>query len=102
MEKLLSANDVAKVFDMSLRWVYTHYRDLGGTRIGRNIFFTEEGIQDALSSGKEMESRSHGRGYKEAEAIRYKDGGQNVGDRGETVLEKAERHRIPLDLLGIS
>ena len=51
---VLSVSTVAGIFGMSPRWVYNHVSELGGFRIGRSIFFTREGVQDAIQRGQKV------------------------------------------------
>lgn len=43
---------------MSARWVYDHYTELGGFKIGGTIFFTEEGLIDAIQRGQAVARNS--------------------------------------------
>lgn len=61
-KEILSVGTVAEYFNMSKRWVYNHAEDLGGFRIGRSIFFTWEGVQDAIQRGQIVAGNSKAKG----------------------------------------
>lgn len=79
--QIMTADEVRKEMRLlvSRAWVYEHWRELGGTKIGQRIFFTKEGLQSALQRQGEMEG-SRPRGRKAAVGqLRDKTRGQGVG-----------------------
>ncbi|GAG79094.1 unnamed protein product, partial [marine sediment metagenome] len=42
----------AAMLKMNKRWVYDHWVELGGSKIGGTIFFTAEGVNHAISGGQ--------------------------------------------------
>lgn len=55
-DTILHVRDVAKIMRVDRRWVYKHAAELGGSKIGKRLFFTMEGIQDALQRGQKVAS----------------------------------------------
>ncbi|MCA1962234.1 MAG: hypothetical protein LDL33_15760 [Desulfomonile sp.] len=45
---IIKPAEVAKRLDRSVRWVYAHAAELGGVRIGKAVFFTTEGLENAF------------------------------------------------------
>ena len=84
--------DVAAILGMSKKWVYDHWPELGGSKIGGTIFFTEEGLKNALQRGSVMESYSEVQRHQgQNKVIPY----QKRSDRmGESRKGSAERNRI--------
>lgn len=86
----LHPKDIAERFNKSIRWVYDHAGDLNGFRIGRSVFFTERGIEDAIQGGKILESK----GAISGEAVHQKIGDKESGNRlGEGKVEGTEKLR---------
>ena len=54
----LKVKDIATMLDMSERWVYDHWRELGGVKIGGTLFFSIEGVNNALQRKGQMESHT--------------------------------------------
>lgn len=50
----LDPRDVAKRLRVSRAWVYAHYDELGGVKIGRRVFFTQEGLSLDLTRSMEI------------------------------------------------
>jgi hypothetical protein len=46
--RIFYAKDLVKPLKKSLKWIYHHAEELGGTRIGRTWIFSEEAIRNAL------------------------------------------------------
>jgi hypothetical protein len=57
--KLFKPKDISTILGMSIRWVYEHAKELGGFKLGGQLFFDQEGIENAIQRGKEMA----GKGY---------------------------------------
>ena len=78
----ISALDISTRLHKSLKWVYTHAGDLGASRIGRSVIFTEEGLENALQRVKEeMASESADRRPETHCAPIHQAGGPGLGKR---------------------
>jgi len=93
---LLRAKDIQNIFGMSKEWVYNNVRELGGFRIGRSWFFTQEGVQDAIQRGQEMAGCGNSQRQKNNTLVRYKKSSGSMGDRrtGGTVEREKARHGL--------
>lgn len=54
MTTVLHVEDITDRLRVSRAWVYAHADQLGGVRIGGKVFFTEEGLANALQGPGEM------------------------------------------------
>jgi hypothetical protein len=90
---ILSAKDVAERLNKPVAWVHAHGRQLGGAKIGRYWFFTEENFQDAIQ----------GQGRKNLERANLLRGGARVGTRQAQTIksrgkssgaDETDRHHI--------
>jgi len=52
--EVLAPQEVARILNKSLRWVYKYGYDLGGVKIGGSWIFTKESLFNALQARKEM------------------------------------------------
>ena len=64
MKAVLSSEDVAQFLGKSVSWVYKHWQELGGKKIGGSIFFPErETLHEQLFRKREgVEVRLHQKG----------------------------------------
>jgi len=46
--KLLKISDIAAMFDQPKTWVYRHWRDLGGFKLGGKIFFRLDKLEKII------------------------------------------------------
>ena len=81
MKKILSVKEVATYLKASTSWVYAYAPELGGAKIGGTWFFTEEGVDDALSKWQEMASTYHASGAEAYKTVRDEKGSSAVGKR---------------------
>lgn len=56
---ILNAKEVAVMLKKAPKWVYNHADKLNGRKIGGSLFFTTEGVLDAIQRSRKVE-----RGYK--------------------------------------
>ena len=63
---VLKPADVAEYFGKSVKWVYRHSKELGASRIGGSIFFTWEGIEDAIQRGQDVARSRNGKREKDS------------------------------------
>ena len=52
---VLSPKQVAEMLAVSVRWVYSNARLLGGSKVGGKLFFTQDGVNHALQRGEAEE-----------------------------------------------
>ena len=88
----LKVRDVAAMLNMGKRWVYDHWVELGGSKIGGTIFFTTEGVNHAISGGKVLEGNTEIQGNQgKNKAMQNQTRSFRVGNNRE---KEAERNRI--------
>jgi hypothetical protein len=63
-DSVLTPEMVATRFRKSVKWVYNHAKELGGSKIGGSWFFTERGLSSAIQRGQEVEGQGNGSGQK--------------------------------------
>lgn len=91
MERFLKVKDISEITGKCEKWVYTHFKDLGGFMIGGSIFFTMEGLSDAIQRRQQMEGVGKGRRDKVNPDVRQKRRGVRVG---KVRAQEVERDRI--------
>ena len=80
---------MATILGMSKKWVYDHWAELGGSKIGGTIFFTQEGLKNALQRGSEMEGNTETQGIQgKNKALRNQTRSLRVGTGREKSAEK--------------
>jgi hypothetical protein len=57
--EILKAKDIAKILNMSVKFVYIHYHELGGFKIGGSVMFTREGFENAIQRAEETQERQN-------------------------------------------
>jgi len=76
---VLDPKDVSKILGKSLNWVYSNAKELGASRIGGSLFFTKEGIEDAIQRGKAVAGNGNGRWKTQDKGISYQGRGKGLG-----------------------
>ena len=88
----LKVGDVATMLNMGKRWVYDHWVELGGSKIGGTIIFTTEGVYHAISGGQVLEGNTKIQGNQgKNKAMQNQTRSLRVGKNRE---KEAERDRI--------
>ena len=91
---ILDAKEVASILKKAPKWVYNHADKLGGRKIGGSLFFTMEGVCNAIQRQGRLARRGQG-GREEggAEVVPIKAGRFRVGKDDAESLE-SERETI--------
>ena len=85
----LKVKDIAAMLDMSERWVYDHWRELGGVKIGGTLFFSIEGVNNTLQRKGQMESHTQiQRNKRPDKMVRNQEGGLGMGTSRKGSAEK--------------
>ena len=96
--KTLKSKEVAQFTRLNVKTVRKYYKELGGTRVGRNILFPERRVIDAIQKGTEMECPSAEIREKEGETVQHKKGSCGVGNRDAKKthrrVESEDRHNL--------
>jgi hypothetical protein len=87
---VLQIEEVAEKIHKSVSWVYRNAASVGGKKIAGSWFFTEEGVKDAISRGKEVPCSSNNRRTETHKAVRYKKGSAGMGIGHQKESEEAE------------
>jgi hypothetical protein len=77
----LKTQDIAKMLDKSIKWVYAHAHELGGCKIGGTFIFTEEGFYNAIQRRQEMARKSNVQGKAVHSSTSKEKRGDRMGDR---------------------
>jgi hypothetical protein len=95
-DPILTPEAVAVRFDKSVKWVYKHAPELGGSKIGGSWFFTEGGLSDALQRGQQLaRGRNHKPKKSGAESLSIETGRRQVGKgRKKKTDESENRHGL--------
>ena len=95
-DPILTPEAVAVRFDKSVKWVYKHAPELGGSKIGGSWFFTEGGLSDALQRGQSMAGcRNHSQKKSGSESLSIETGRDQVGKgRKKASDESDNRHGL--------
>jgi hypothetical protein len=95
-DPILTPEGVAVRFDKSVKWVYKHAPELGGSKIGGSWFFTEGGLSDALQRGQQVaRGRNHKPKKSGAEVVSLKAGRPKVGKGRKGPSDKSDnRHGL--------
>lgn len=95
---MLTLKNISAIFNRSEQWVYNHSRELGGFKIGGSLFFTLEGLEDAIQrkrslagSGDDQEKENRAKDI-QIEARRRRMGATIEGEAEKYRNEAAERH----------
>lgn len=98
--EILTSKEVARYFRKSVGWVYNHFQELGGFKVGGLIFFTQEGLTNAIQRKQEMAGRGEAGRAQDYKVIQYAKRGRRMGGSGKE-LEKedfeAKARRYGLD-----
>ncbi|MBW2307529.1 MAG: helix-turn-helix domain-containing protein [Deltaproteobacteria bacterium] len=78
---VLTPQEIARRLKKSVRWVYTHARELGAAKIGGSWIFTQEGLDDAIQRGQEMAWDAHASRQKASSLISNQKGCCRLGKR---------------------
>jgi len=96
--KCLSAKEVAQFLNLDEKTVRTHYRTLGGMRLGRRFVFFERRLIDAIQARTEMDSPSAQGRAEEGEGFSDKDRSDELGvqdaKKARKRLEREDRHGL--------
>ena len=79
--EILTTEEVARYLRLAPVTVRRYYRSLGGIRLGRSYRFSREGLNNAISSGKQMGGPGEEGRREETEGLREEGGGQILGGR---------------------
>ena len=103
-KSIMTIQEVAQFLHKSESWVYKHWRELGGKKLGGSLFFKgKEDLYDCLFCKQEgMEIRLHSQGDQtHGNLVRNKTEGKKSGSRKEgktkqsaTVATDANRHNL--------
>ena len=93
---ILTPEAVAVRFDKSVKWVYKHAPELGGSKIGGSWFFTEGGLSDALQRGQLLAGSRNNKPKKSgAESLSIETGRHQVGKgRKKKAVKSNNRHGL--------
>lgn len=97
---ILTPKDVARYFRKSVDWVYSHFQELGGFKVGGLIFFTQEGLNNAIQRKQEMASRGETRRSQDYKVIQHAKRSRRMGDSGKELAKEdfeAKARRYGLD-----
>ena len=95
----MSAQEVALYLNLDVKTVRTHYKKLGGIRLGRSFRFFERSLIDAIQNEEwPVEGSSEARKFSEGKNISDEKGGTELGARDEAKarqrLEREDRHGL--------
>jgi hypothetical protein len=100
MAEIIRPDDIAALFGKSLKWVYKNAAELNGSKIGGSLFFTREGIANAIQRGQLLAWGGHNKAQKgSSKVVQIKTGCRKVGGRrAKATAEAANRHGLDNDL----
>ena len=90
----LTPQEVADIFKKSNKWVYKYAADLNGSYIGGSLFFTQEGINDAIQRGQEVARGRNGRGEAIHKVTSEKKRRNGVGAHQKEITDGAKHHNL--------
>ncbi len=84
---IMTAEEVAQLFAKSESWVYKHWRELGGVKLGGSLFFpNKEDLYERLfQKGKGLEVRFHPQGREVHSGLVSNQNRGSSGDETSTV-----------------
>ena len=105
--KPMTVSEAAEALGMSTDWVYRHYRELGGVKLGRSVRFFEKSIseyvyalqkEESAECGLELVRQGHSSKWEtENQTLRHQDRGQELGSLDPGTLEELtgpDRHNL--------
>ena len=99
MLNTLTLKEVADMLKASTSWVRLHFVQLGGFKIGSKIFFTEEGISNAIQRLQELESNRYSQRRTMDVYARHKTRSKRVGNKEKETTESNRENEIRDELL---
>ena len=98
--KILRTKEVAQYLRLDEKTVMSHYKKLGGMRLGRRYVFSEKELINAIQKRTEMECPGAKQWETERETIQHKEGSCGVVSRNEKkTRRRVGREEDPFNLL---
>ena len=91
--KWITPKEVSDYLNKSLSFVYRHAKELNGAKMGHTIFFTREGVDDAILSKIKgsMDRNCQCREKDDDQGVSDKVSGNRMGGRGKEELRETGR-----------
>lgn len=89
----MKAEDMARYLQVGVRTVIKHFKELGGIRLGRQYFFFEREVIDAVQKRRKMDGPSESEWEEEGKNLSDEEGGDCLGEHdtkeaGDCLAEK--------------
>jgi hypothetical protein len=96
--KRMTAKEVAEKINVDVKTVRANYNKLGGMRLGRQYWFFERRLNNAIQERTEMDCPSAESGAQTGEGISEEEGSVDVGSQNEAKtrrrVEREDRHNL--------
>lgn len=98
--QIMTPKETARLLQKSLKWVYRNAQALGGSKIGGSLFFTDEGVWDAIQRGQKVAGSGDGQPKTGCtEIIQIKERSRRVGTQ---LQEKSQERRTLAQRVGLA